>query len=200
VLLPLASLTETDLNAARDTAVLAFSGKAEPLSTGNSWAPSPTLRQLALGPAPVGFLLKPLAAGPHALFTQHHPDEFAATFTLGGKSLAPLWSHNFKPNHTHDETVSSVGVTFTGDLDGQRLNAWLGELLKTKGADIYRSKGVLSVSGSVQRLVFQGVHMLFDARFDRPWGQEPRTSTFVFIGRDLDRAALVAGFQNCLAR
>ena len=30
----------------------------------------------------------------------------------------------------------------------QRLNAWLSELLQEKGADIYRSKGILSVAGT----------------------------------------------------
>jgi G3E family GTPase len=61
-------------------------------------------------------------------------------------------------------------------------------------------KGVLSVKGTDKRLVFQGVHMLFDAKFDRPWGLEPRTNTLVFIGRNLDRAALTAAFQGCIAR
>ena len=63
-------------------------------------------------------------------------------------------------------------------------------MLKTKGNDLYRMKGVLSIKGSDKRLVFQGVHMLFDAKFDRPWGKDPRTNTLVFIGKSLDRAAL----------
>ena len=41
--------------------------------------------------------------------------------------------------------------------------------------------------------------MLFDAKFDRPWGAEPRRNTLVFIGKDLDRAALTQGFEACLA-
>jgi G3E family GTPase len=59
-------------------------------------------------------------------------------------------------------------------------------------------KGVLSIKGSDKRLVFQGVHMLFDAKFDRPWGKDPRTNTLVFIGKSLDRAALNEGFKSCL--
>jgi len=43
--------------------------------------------------------------------------------------------------------------------------------------------------------------MLFDGRFDRPWGPaEKRRSTFVFIGRNLNRSELVQGFEACLAR
>ena len=59
--------------------------------------------------------------------------------------------------------------------------------------------GVLSVKGSNQRLVFQGVHLLFDAKFDRAWKSgEPRTNTLVFIGKNLDRPALTAAFNSCL--
>jgi G3E family GTPase len=42
--------------------------------------------------------------------------------------------------------------------------------------------------------------MLFDATFDREWQPgEARTNTLIFIGRNLDRAALNAGFHACLA-
>jgi hypothetical protein len=41
--------------------------------------------------------------------------------------------------------------------------------------------------------------MLFDARFDREWGPEPRVNTLVFIGRNLDRAALTEGFRSSVA-
>jgi G3E family GTPase len=38
----------------------------------------------------------------------------------------------------------------------QRLNAWLSALLKDRGEDLFRSKGILSVAGSDDRHVFQG--------------------------------------------
>ncbi|MEO1289028.1 MAG: GTP-binding protein, partial [Chloroflexota bacterium] len=47
--------------------------------------------------------------------------------------------------------------------------------------------------------VFQGVHMLFDGRADRPWGTELRYNKMIFIGRNLDRALLEEGFRACLA-
>jgi G3E family GTPase len=59
-------------------------------------------------------------------------------------------------------------------------------------------KGVLSIKGSTKRLVFQGVHMLFDAKFDREWADAPRTNTLVFIGKNLDRAGLTESFKACL--
>jgi G3E family GTPase len=68
-----------------------------------------------------------------------------------------------------------------------------------KGADIFRMKGVLSIKNDSKRFVFQGVHMLFDGEPGKPWGTEARTNKIVFIGRNLDRAALEAGFKKCIA-
>ena len=59
------------------------------------------------------------------------------------------------------------------------------------GTDIFRMKGILDVKGRDERFVFQGVHMLFDGRPDRPWrATEPRGNQLVFIGRNLDRDRL----------
>jgi G3E family GTPase len=41
--------------------------------------------------------------------------------------------------------------------------------------------------------------MLFDAKFDRPWGPDPRINTLVFIGKNLDRTELTEAFRRCLA-
>ncbi|MFI0446487.1 CobW family GTP-binding protein [Actinomadura sp. 6N118] len=101
--------------------------------------------------------------------------------------------------HQHDTTVTSVGIDLPGELDEDRLNQRLGDLLRTKGADIFRSKGILAIAGAPQRYVFQGVHMLLDGEFGREWAEgEARTNRLVFIGRNLDRNALERGFADCL--
>ena len=102
-------------------------------------------------------------------------------------------------DHEHDAEITSVGITTPGDLDVKKFNQWLGELLATKGPDLFRMKGVLSIKGSAERFVFQGVHMLFDGKPDRPWGDRPRNNALIFIGRNLDRTALNEGFRACLA-
>ncbi|MEW6582333.1 MAG: GTP-binding protein [Actinomycetota bacterium] len=102
-------------------------------------------------------------------------------------------------DHAHDATVSSVGLDVEGDLDPEKVDLWFGDLLGTRGNDIFRMKGVLALAGQERRFVFQGVHMLFDGRPDRPWDGEARRSRLVFIGRDLDRAAIERGFRACLA-
>ena len=73
-------------------------------------------------------------------------------------------------------------------------------VLREKGTDILRSKGILDFAGSTRRHVYQAVHMLIDGTTGQPWRpNERRTSKLVFIGRDLDAAALRGGFEACLA-
>ncbi|HYZ01835.1 MAG TPA: GTP-binding protein, partial [Candidatus Binatia bacterium] len=131
-------------------------------------------------------------------FTQHLPREFGLLLEDGAGRVHPTYEREFAPDHEHDPSVTSVGITIPGDLDAKRVNRWLGELLQTRGPDIFRMKGVLSVAGEDRRFVFQGVHMLFDGRPDRPWGEEPRQNSLIFIGRDLDRRELCEGFTKCL--
>jgi G3E family GTPase len=79
-------------------------------------------------------------------------------------------------DHHHAEDVTSVGIRAPGDLDEKKLSDWLGTLLRTKGQDIFRMKGILAIKGREMRFVFQGVHMLMDGRPDlhRPQSQSRR--------------------------
>jgi G3E family GTPase len=101
-------------------------------------------------------------------------------------------------HHHHNDDVSSVGIEADGDCDGKKLNDWLSKVIREQGADIFRMKGVFALGGQPDRIIFQGVHMIMDAANGGPWGERPRHNRLVFIGRHLDRAALNAGFRNCL--
>jgi G3E family GTPase len=101
-------------------------------------------------------------------------------------------------DHEHDESVTSVGIVEAGECDGREVNAWLSELVRTQGQDIFRMKGIFAVKGNPDRVVFQGVHMLIDAASGRAWDGRERKNTLVFIGRNLDREELVEGFRRCL--
>lgn len=101
--------------------------------------------------------------------------------------------------HEHDETVGSVALVESGALDGEKLNAWIGDLLRNQGQDIFRMKGILNIAGEDFRFVFQGVHMLFDGKPDRPWHSgETRKNELVFIGRNLNETQLKEDFRQCL--
>lgn len=97
------------------------------------------------------------------------------------------------------EGITSVGITFTGELDEDKVEEWAHELGHEKGEDIFRVKGVLSFKDVPDRVVFQGVHAIFDGTTDRPWGSDPRFNKVVFIGRNLDKDELEAGLRACIA-
>ncbi|KAF9689591.1 hypothetical protein SADUNF_Sadunf01G0108000 [Salix dunnii] len=103
-------------------------------------------------------------------------------------------------DHVHDSAVSSVSIVSEGMLDLDEVDDWLERLIEEKGDDLYRMKGVLSVTGSDQRYIFQGVHSLLDGCPGKTWGpDEKRINKLVFIGRNLDETALRKGFKGCLA-
>jgi G3E family GTPase len=100
--------------------------------------------------------------------------------------------------HEHDDTVKSVAIIEEGELYLPKVNAWISELLREQGVDIFRMKGILNIKGIDERFVFQGVHMLFDANRDRLWHpNEHRQNELVFIGRNLDAEKLKADFLAC---
>jgi G3E family GTPase len=195
-ILPVTSLDPAALAAARDQAVRIFSDWERAVAEGETVETGATLQRLKLNEGRGTYGLEIAEPGLYAVFEQRGaaPLHIAA----GEGNVRPSWQEDYHAAHEHNDEVTSVGIHQPGTLDGGKLNAWIGELLKTKGGDIYRMKGVLSVKGSDKRLVFQGVHMLFDAQFDRPWGADPRQNTLVFIGKKLDRASLTASFQACL--
>eukprot|EP00931_Biecheleriopsis_adriatica_P048104 TRINITY_DN27786_c0_g2_i1.p1 TRINITY_DN27786_c0_g2~~TRINITY_DN27786_c0_g2_i1.p1 ORF type:complete len:502 (+),score=100.96 TRINITY_DN27786_c0_g2_i1:58-1563(+) len=107
---------------------------------------------------------------------------------------------NTDAEHEHDESVGSLSITQAGDVNLQDMQKWMSDLLINKGADIFRMKGVISVARVNRRYVYQGVHMTFQGMWDDiEWGNdEIRQSKLVFIGKDLDKAALTDGFKACL--
>jgi G3E family GTPase len=101
--------------------------------------------------------------------------------------------------HEHDATVTSVAIVESGAIDGNKFSDWIEQLLQTKGPDIFRTKGILNLAGEDKRFVFQGVHMLFDGKPDRPWKPtETPKNELVFIGRNLNETQLTEDFRKCL--
>ncbi|MBM3902960.1 MAG: GTP-binding protein [Verrucomicrobia bacterium] len=202
VILPVAEASLEAVQSNRIAALRLFSQPPATVHNGGELLPELNLHNLVLNEnVPSVFTLRVAQSGSYALYTEHRPDEFEMTFTIQGQIVEPTAAKEFQaPGHEHDDTVSSVGIEETRPLDTERLNQWLSTLLQIQGADIFRMKGILNVKGSAKRFVFQGVHMLFEGQPDRAWrADEPRKSQIVFIGRNLDRKALKAGFLRCIA-
>jgi G3E family GTPase len=108
--------------------------------------------------------------------------------------------HHGARGHAHGDDIEGVALSLDRPVDPRRFTTWIDTLLAQKGPDILRAKGIIDVKGEDKRLVFQAVHMILEGDYQRPWGpEEKRWSRAVFIGRNLDRAALKAGFEACVA-
>jgi G3E family GTPase len=186
---PAAAVTEALLG----EAARAFEGTAAPCVPGATLAPL-VPQHLDLQGAGE-FRLRIPAAGRWALFCEHAPAEFG----LHVHGLAPLEQREFGSHH-HDQAIGSIGIADARPLSADAANAWLGYLLQSRGQDILRMKGVLNFKGERRRYVFHGVHMVFDGQLEREWGEGERVSRLVFIGRNLDRRELEAGFESCVAK
>ena len=97
--------------------------------------------------------------------------------------------------HQHDLSVTSVGIRFEGAISMIMLQEFISELMQTKGVDLFRYKGILDIKGSNKKYVYQGVHMLWGGTLTEEWAEgEKRENIGVFIGRNLDRETITAGF------
>ena len=134
------------------------------------------------------------------LFAQHTAEEFnMKLIEVDNNDEVPVEiERTWVAQHEHDDEVGSFSIERDGDLDEEKLQAWISKLLREKGVDIFRMKGFLSIAGESNRFVFQGVHMIFSGKPDRPWGSLPRRNQLVFIGRNLDEKEMRKGFEDCL--
>ncbi len=99
----------------------------------------------------------------------------------------------------HDSTVASISL-LAGELDEARFFPWIHALAQAEGANILRMKGILALRGQDRRYVVQGVHMIVEGEYQRPWlADETRRSRLVFIGRHLQEDRLRAGLLDCAA-
>ena len=110
--------------------------------------------------------------------------------------------HGHGAIHDHVAASGIRGISLTSDkpLHGARFTAWLNNTLQAQGPDILRGKGIMDIAGENRRLVFQAVHMILEGDFQGEWrDSERRYSRMVLIGRNLDEAALRAGFDSTVA-
>ncbi len=102
--------------------------------------------------------------------------------------------------HYHDEDMQSVAVRLDGDVDPAKFMPWINRVTQEQGPNILRCKGIVAMKDDPKRFVFQGVHMMLDGDSQREWRpDEKRESKVVFIGRNLEEAAIRQGFLACSA-
>merc|ERR1711953_350834 len=108
--------------------------------------------------------------------------------------------------HRHDSSITSFGIHVEGKFFPSRLEVWLHKLMVEKGTDLYRSKGIISILGSDEKYVFQAVHMIMNFGPSSKFGMnhakwregEERISKFCFIGKNLNKAEMIADLKKCI--
>ena len=193
-MLPAAAATAEALAAQVEPAVRAFAEEPRKIDCEGTIHPGTHFNRIDVAHDGTHFTLYVPQRGAYAIFCEHAPAEF----NLRLQGAKPAAERAFASHH-HDEEIGSIGLSDPRSLDPQKLNDWLSYLLQSRGADIFRMKGVISLKGEERRYVFHGVHMMFDGRLERPWGNGTRGNTLVFIGRNLDRNELEAGLASCFA-
>jgi G3E family GTPase len=101
--------------------------------------------------------------------------------------------------HSHDPALDSEAFIFDAPFERARLEAYVKDLLEKKGDDIFRLKGILAFKDEPRRYVLQAVHRITDLRPADAWGREKPVSKLVFIGRNLEKAALDGALRACLS-
>lgn len=103
-------------------------------------------------------------------------------------------------HHHHNDNIKAISFREERPLDRKKVDLWMSYLVQVKGQDLLRYKGILHMKGIQERVVFQGLHMMFAGQPDRRWkAGEEKVSEIVFIGRNLNKEELAIQFKNCIA-
>ncbi len=173
--------------------------------------PRAPIKPVHMGRAPIGDVLDIRGFNLNAILeidpqflAREHPDAARARQKEdGGREPDHDHEHDHQHDHehAHDDAIQAFVFQSERPFDAGKLEEYIGALTQVYGQDLLRYKGVLFVSGSDRRMIFQGVHMMMGADAGKPWGRNERPrSKIVFIGRNLPREAIEKGLTSCLAR
>ena len=101
--------------------------------------------------------------------------------------------HHDDHDHGHDAFESFV-VSRGEIADAEAFAELAARVIREHG--VLRLKGFTAVTGKPMLMVLQAVGPRVDVHYDRPFGEDPRATRLVVIGRaGLDRAAIEAALQ-----
>ena len=110
---------------------------------------------------------------------------------------------DIEAEHEHDERVTSISSKFVGALNVNKLERWIGELMRDKAEDLFRYKGVLAVKGMDQKFVFQACICFFQeysVKKSLHGGLVKNVNVVSSLSvAHLDHEALEAGLMACKA-
>ena len=142
-----------------------------------------------------------------------YPVEFAKidlidlldTFSYSGNKieLSTLKFAPFTPSascdthsHHHKHEIVSEGFVFDKVFDLDLFSLWMRHYLYFNKSTIFRVKGILAFHDMPERYIFHAVKGSFVFDQGREWADEKPFSKLVFIGKKIDREALLKNLQN----
>lgn len=100
--------------------------------------------------------------------------------------------------HTNHIALVSHSIEITEALDLIKFDSWVAMMLYMNSSTIFRIKGILNIAEMDDKLVFQSVYNQYVSQSGGKWAEdEGRKTRIVFIGKNLDRAALEKGLKQC---
>ncbi|HJS30955.1 MAG TPA: GTP-binding protein [Alphaproteobacteria bacterium] len=115
----------------------------------------------------------------------HHDHSHESDHGHGGRDQDP---HDV---NRHDRRIRAHCLVVEEPLEWDAFAMWLGSLIRMRGDDMLRIKGVLNVRGEAGPIALHGVQQVFHPPARLPeWPDDDRRSKLVFITRDIERAFL----------
>ena len=119
-------------------------------------------------------------------YDQQRPQRFFASFGQ-------------QPPSAHQLAISAVMIEERRPFDLRRFEIVLAALTQTLGEQLLRYKGVVAEAGNPNKVVFQGVQMIYGGDEIGPWGDEEPISRMVFIGRELPETTIRGLIDTAIA-
>lgn len=99
--------------------------------------------------------------------------------------------HHHHDVNRHDDNIRAVCLTIDDPIPGDALDAWLETLMRLRGPDLLRIKGMVNIVGLKGPFVFHAVqHIFHPPVMLKKWPGKDRRSRIVFITRGLDEVGL----------
>lgn len=100
--------------------------------------------------------------------------------------------------HRHD--ITSQGFSIPGNFDIGLFSTWMQNFLYFNSDNMFRVKGFVSFEDMPERYIFHAVRSTYMFEIGEHWGDEPRFSKLIFIGKEINRDSLENNLYQLLAK
>jgi len=129
------------------------------------------------------------------------PVQAAVPFDNLSGFAAPSASAPMMQTHQHDARIGSASIVLDAPIPAEAFDLWLDTLVRLRGSDLLRVKGIVHLEDVPTPFVFHGVQHLFDPPVPlRDWPKDDQQSRIVVIARDMTNPELNRSLDMLRAR